>query len=367
MVPGRKFCTSTSVCATSLASTSRPSSLLMSIDSERLPRFEEMNRAENSPDLSMVARLRRVMSPPIGSILRTSAPWSARNIVANGPDTTPVKSRTRTPLSGPDMCFSLDSPAAGSGRPAMFWLRSSGDLRAARADLLDDRVLDVAELILAEKHLLAHKKRRRAKRPALDRIGGVFNQLLLDIVLLGARDQPVDVDARRLAGAAEYLDVVHLLRFFPHVVVGGLEVVLEHVFEFRRDHAAHQHQRVDGEELILPEGRNVVPANEPLSLERLVFRLVLDPAERIRRRHVSGRLVNSAEQHRDILELHAVAPFDGWKNLFRQIGIGAAEIELKFKSDGACHPASPCESVVAGRRHCRGHRLDIIVGATLKF
>jgi hypothetical protein len=37
----------------------------MSIDSDRLPRFEEMNSAENSPALSMVARLRRVMSPPI--------------------------------------------------------------------------------------------------------------------------------------------------------------------------------------------------------------------------------------------------------------------------------------------------------------
>ena len=47
--------------------------------------------------------LRRVMSPPIGSILRTSAPWSARNMVAYGPDTTPVRSRTRTPLSGPAM------------------------------------------------------------------------------------------------------------------------------------------------------------------------------------------------------------------------------------------------------------------------
>src|ERR1700686_5445697 len=113
MVPGRKFCTSTSACATSLARTSRPISLLMSIDSERLPRFEEMNSAENSPALSMVSRLRRVMSPPIGSILSTSAPWSARNIVANGPDTTPVKSSTRTPLSGPDMTLPLYGLAVG--------------------------------------------------------------------------------------------------------------------------------------------------------------------------------------------------------------------------------------------------------------
>src|SRR5882724_11761302 len=101
VVPGRKFCTRTSLCATSLAITSRPASLLTSIDSERLPRLEEMNSAENSPALSMTARLRRVMSPPIGSILSTSAPWSARNIVAYGPETTPVRSSTRTPFKGP--------------------------------------------------------------------------------------------------------------------------------------------------------------------------------------------------------------------------------------------------------------------------
>jgi hypothetical protein len=42
--------------------------------SERLPRFEEMNKAENSPDALIDCRLRRVMSPPSGSILITSAP-----------------------------------------------------------------------------------------------------------------------------------------------------------------------------------------------------------------------------------------------------------------------------------------------------
>jgi hypothetical protein len=42
--------------------------------SERLPRFVERNRAENSPDALIDCRLRRVMSPPSGSILMTSAP-----------------------------------------------------------------------------------------------------------------------------------------------------------------------------------------------------------------------------------------------------------------------------------------------------
>jgi hypothetical protein len=37
--------------------------------SERLPRFVETNSAENSPDALIDCRLRRVMSPPSGSIL----------------------------------------------------------------------------------------------------------------------------------------------------------------------------------------------------------------------------------------------------------------------------------------------------------
>jgi hypothetical protein len=98
---GLKFCTSTSERAISFFRISRPSGCLRSTDSERLPRLVEMNRAENWPVGSTDWRLRRVMSPPGGSTLITSAPWSARNIVANGPDTTLVRSMTRTPDNGP--------------------------------------------------------------------------------------------------------------------------------------------------------------------------------------------------------------------------------------------------------------------------
>src|SRR6266446_4854800 len=76
---------------------------LRSSDSERLPRFVETNSAENSPDALTDCRLWRVMSPPSGSILITSAPWSARNIVANGPETTLVRSSTLIPANGPGM------------------------------------------------------------------------------------------------------------------------------------------------------------------------------------------------------------------------------------------------------------------------
>src|SRR5271154_2514277 len=70
-------------------------------DRDRFPRLVETKRAENSPELLIVCRLRRVMSPPRGSILITSAPCSARNVVASGPETTLVRSRTLTPVSGP--------------------------------------------------------------------------------------------------------------------------------------------------------------------------------------------------------------------------------------------------------------------------
>src|SRR5580704_16985314 len=156
MAPGRKFCTSTSASATSLARTSRPTGLLTSIESERLPRFEEMNSAENSPPLSIDARLRRVMSPPIGSILRTSAPWSARNMVANGPDTTPVRSSTLTPLSGPGITLSLGFFCLGARTKPSAGLRHPALLR-------HDLFLDIAELILAEEHLAANEAGRRAE------------------------------------------------------------------------------------------------------------------------------------------------------------------------------------------------------------
>ena len=74
MVPGRKFCTSTSELAISLRMIFPASGRFKSSASERLPRFEETNSAENSPDALIDCRLRRVMSPLSGSILMTSAP-----------------------------------------------------------------------------------------------------------------------------------------------------------------------------------------------------------------------------------------------------------------------------------------------------
>src|SRR5262245_12432308 len=333
MVPGRKFCTSTSACATSLPSTSRPASLLTSMASERLPRLEEMNSAENSPALSMVARLRRVMSPPVGSILRTSAPWSARNMVANGPETTPVRSSTRTPLSGPGMRYSL---SCSCRRSLPDWLAlSSGlcDLGGLRQDLF----LDVAQLVLAEEHLLADEKRRRTENATTDRVGGEVNQPLLDVVLLSPRDQAVDIDAGGFECRAEDLEIIHLLRLFPHVMIRSSEIRLEHSLELGGHHSAHQHQRVDWKERVLTELRDVVAAPAARNFQCLIFRLVLDAVKRLRGRPVAGRLVDAAEQHRHIFELHASAPLDRGNDELGQVGVGTAEIELKFNLQGIPH------------------------------
>src|SRR5262249_31363003 len=97
------------------------------IDSERLPRLVEMNKAENWPVGSTDWRLRRVMSPVGGSTLITSAPWSARNVVANGPDTTLVRSMTRTPDNGPVMRHLQCRFSTYTGGPAASQRRRSHD------------------------------------------------------------------------------------------------------------------------------------------------------------------------------------------------------------------------------------------------
>src|SRR6202790_5844035 len=89
--------------------------------------------------------------------------------------------------------------------------RHSSDLESGRVRLFDDRFLDIAELVLAEEHLLANEKRRRAETSARHRVGGVVDQLLLDVVLLGAGNQAVDIDAGQDEGIPEDLEIVHLL------------------------------------------------------------------------------------------------------------------------------------------------------------
>ena len=223
-------------------------------------------------------------------------------------------------------------------------LESSG-FEFGRSGLFDNRFLDIAQLVLAEEHFLADKERRRAERSPCNCVIGILNQLFLDIILLRTDDQAVDIDTGRDQGAPENLEVVHFLRTFPHMVVGSAEIGLENILELRRNRAAHQHQRVDREKRIRPERRDVVALKKALRFERLVFRLILDPAQRLERRHVVGRLVDTAKQYRDIIELDPGTFLDRRKNKFREVGIRTAEIELKFNLQGTTHGSLPFDTV----------------------
>jgi hypothetical protein len=130
-------------------------------------------------------------------------------------------------------------------------------------------------------------------------------------------------------------------------MIGGAKIRLEQAFELRRDHAAHQHQGVHREERIRPEFGDVMAAQEAFGFERTVFRLVLDATERFARRHVAGRLVDAAEQHRDIIELHAGALLDLRQHEFGEIGIGTAEIEVKLDLERFSHRPVPFPSTAA--------------------
>ena len=139
----------------------------------------------------------------------------------------------------------------------------------------------------------------------------------------------------------EDLRIVHLLGLDPHVMIGGAEIGFEQPFELGGDDAAHQHQRVHRKERVRLEFRDVVAAQEARGLERVVFRLVLDPAQRVGGRHVAGRLVHAAQQHRDVVELDASSLLNLGQREFGQIGIGAAEIEMELNLERSNHCTPP--------------------------
>src|SRR2546427_701276 len=87
----------TSAVATSFISTATPSTRLRSSTSPRLLRLTARNGADTPGAASR--SMARVVSPPGGSILMTSAPMSASSMAQKGPAITWVWSRTRSPSS----------------------------------------------------------------------------------------------------------------------------------------------------------------------------------------------------------------------------------------------------------------------------
>src|SRR5438477_7417419 len=85
-------------------------------------------------------------------------------------------------------------------------------------------LLDLAQLLLAEEHLVADEEGRRAERAARDRGLGVLDQLGLDVGILRAREQLCAVEAGCGQRLRRDFEVVHLLRLPPHVMECSLDI-----------------------------------------------------------------------------------------------------------------------------------------------
>jgi hypothetical protein len=116
--PGRKFWSTTSARSARREKIAQPSGDERSTTMDRLPRFV----TQNMPDMPLrllPSHLR--MSPiPGGSTFTTSAPWSARYVAVNGPESTADTSRTRTPSKGPPITTSsrVEQDRFGAGSRA---------------------------------------------------------------------------------------------------------------------------------------------------------------------------------------------------------------------------------------------------------
>ena len=95
--------------------------------------------------------------------------------------------------------------------------------------------------------------------------------------------------------------------------------------------------------------RNAVTLDETLQLQSLVFEPVLDADHLLGRRAIVGQLEHAAKQDRHVFEFGAGAGFDLRNDLMRQIGVRAAEVEMKFHfavSPGAISPDLPIRAHV---------------------
>src|ERR1700738_602801 len=80
----------------------------------------------------------------------------------------------------------------------------------------------------------------------------------------------------------------------------------------------------------MAETGDAMALDEARRLEALVVGLVLDAGEALPRRPVAGQLVDAAQQHRHVLEFRTRPSLDLRDHQMRQIGVGAAEIEVEL-------------------------------------
>src|SRR5258705_1244282 len=192
-------------------------------------------------------------------------------------------------------------------------------------------LLDLAQLLLAEKHFLADEKGRRAERAALDRGLGVLDQLRLDVGFLRARKQFCRIEAGARKSLERHLGVVHLFRLNPHVMERGLDVFLEYALDLPCDGRAHQIEGIDRKERIRRVWFYPEAPDKALGLHHLKLGLVPDAGKRFGGGFVVGGLEDAAEQNRDIFELHAGPFFDRGDRLMAEKRVGAAEIEQELR------------------------------------
>src|SRR5439155_19056366 len=116
MVPGLKFSTRTSLFRASVCRIRRPSGALRFKVTLFLFRLTDMKYVDSPPTNGGQLR---VSSPlPGSSTLITSAPMSPSIIAQKGPARTRVRSRTRTPASGP-LAFATESSFPRALREAL--------------------------------------------------------------------------------------------------------------------------------------------------------------------------------------------------------------------------------------------------------
>src|ERR1700676_3925142 len=104
-------------------------------------------------------------------------------------------------------------------------------MRSTARSFPQNHLLDLAQLLLAEKHFLADKEGRRAERAALDRILRVLAPPCLDGELLRAGQQSCPAKPGCDQSFRRPLRIVHLLRLDPHVMKRAIDVSLEHALQ----------------------------------------------------------------------------------------------------------------------------------------
>src|SRR4051812_20370712 len=131
MACGRTLHTSTSLTRASLRTRSLPRGVLRSRATLRLLRLKLRN--DGLIESCRFGFMERSTSPSTASILITSAPMSPRICVAHGPITTAVRSRTRTPASGP--LFDAGTGVLHDFRPRRDFARQEGAELLRRREL----------------------------------------------------------------------------------------------------------------------------------------------------------------------------------------------------------------------------------------